>query len=924
MRKTPDIILREIKKVRESGGRALSLSRSRGLGGVVLYEVPEELFELEELETLNLSGHMLTAVPDSIARLRNLQSLDLSDNKLTGLPDSFARLQNLRALDLSRNELAEFPAPLLGLRDLSVLYLGVNRIASLPDALGDLRNLTDLRLWANALTSFPESVTRLPELRVLSLGQNRIGDAPASLARLQKLTGLYLFDNKFTSIPEEVYRLGALEELSFGNYAPRPKKPKGEAEGNRIKEVSPEIVRLGRLSQLELKGNPVEIPPPEVVAEGAAAVRNYFRQLEAQGKDYLFEAKLLIVGEAGAGKTTLANKIENPDYELRDEDSTKGIEVRQWAFRMEDGRPFRVNIWDFGGQEIYHTTHQFFLTRRSLYVLVADSRKEDTDFYYWLNVVELLSDSSPLLIVKNEKQDRRRDINERQLRGQFSNLKEALRANFSTGRGVPEILTEIKHHVRSLPHVGALLPKSWVKVREALEGDPRNYISFDEYLAVCERNGFAEMADKLQLSGYLHDIGVCLHFQADRLLNKTVILKPKWGTDAVYKVLDNGRVIGNLGRFTRADLAAIWHEPEYAGMRDELLQLMINFKLCYELPESGHYTAPQLLTENQPRYGWDEAHNLLLRYAYEFMPKGIIVQFIVAMHRLIAKEHLVWKSGVVLEKDGTRAEVVEYYDKRELRVRVAGRRPRELMTVVTYELDKIHASYNERLRYKKLVPCNCAECRGSREPHFYLADVLARFRDDRQPLIQCQKSYEMVAVSSLVDDAFDRGGAGRSPRGRGPRAPAPARDQVFISYSHSDRVWLERLRKMLAPLRRGQKISFWDDTEIRAGEKWQERIEQALGSARVAVLLVTPDFLASDFIAEHELPPLLASAERDGLKILWVAVSHSLYRQTEIAQYQAANDPARPLDSLGAAELNRALVGVCEEILRALDLPVAP
>ena len=84
------------------------------------------------------------------------------------------------------------------------------------------------------------------------------------------------------------------------------------------------------------------------------------------------------------------------------------------------------------GQEIYHATHQFFLTKRSLYALVADTRKEDTDFYYWLNVVELLSDNSPMLIILNEKQDRRREINERQLRGQFANLKEILATNLAT------------------------------------------------------------------------------------------------------------------------------------------------------------------------------------------------------------------------------------------------------------------------------------------------------------------------------------------------------------------------------------------------------------------------------------------------------------------------------------------------------------
>ena len=85
---------------------------------------------------------------------------------------------------------------------------------------------------------------------------------------------------------------------------------------------------------------------------------------------------------------------------------------------------FRVNLWDFGGQEIYHATHQFFLTKRSLYTIVADSRKEDTDFNYWLNIVELLGGDSPVLIIKNEKQDRERQIGEPQLRRRFKHIKE--------------------------------------------------------------------------------------------------------------------------------------------------------------------------------------------------------------------------------------------------------------------------------------------------------------------------------------------------------------------------------------------------------------------------------------------------------------------------------------------------------------------
>ena len=131
----------------------------------------------------------------------------------------------------------------------------------------------------------------------------------------------------------------------------------------------------------------------------------------------------MIVGEGGAGKTSLAKKIEDENYKLNsDEKSTEGIDVIKWKFPLPNGQEFRVNIWDFGGQEIYHETHQFFLSKRSFYILVADSREENTNFYWWLKVVELLSENSPVLIIKNEKQNRSCNINERELRGEFSSF----------------------------------------------------------------------------------------------------------------------------------------------------------------------------------------------------------------------------------------------------------------------------------------------------------------------------------------------------------------------------------------------------------------------------------------------------------------------------------------------------------------------
>ncbi|MEA5532792.1 COR domain-containing protein [Crocosphaera sp. XPORK-15E] len=757
-----DIPLRvkqKIKEAKENNLITLYLSRNK------LTNLPESLTNLTQLTTLYLSQNQLTNLPESLTNLTKLTRLDLSYNKLTNLPESLTNLTKLTRLDLSRNKLTNLPESLTNLTQLTRLDLSGNELTNLPESLTNLTQLTRLDLSGNELTNLPESLTNLTQLTALNLSYNKLINLPESLTNLTQLTTLYLNDNKLTNLPEFLTNLTQLTELNLsGNRITNlPEFLTNLTQlttlylnDNRITNLPESLTNLTQLSTLDLRGNPLESPPIEVAEKGIYAIREYFRQIKEEGKDYLYEAKLLIIGEPGAGKTTLAQKIQNPNYQLKEEDSTKGIDVIQWDFEMSNGQQFRVNIWDFGGQEIYKATHQFFLTKRSLYTLVADTRQEDTDFYYWLHTSELFGDQSPILIIKNEKQDRQREINQPTLRKQFLNLKETLATNLATNRGLADILTQIKHYISNLPHVGDALPKTWVRVREVLEKDERNYISLDNYLEICQENGFKKREDKLQLSGYLHDLGVCLHFQDDPLLKQTVILKPEWGTAAVYKVLDNATVINNLGKFTQANLENIWSEEKYINKQNELLKLMMKFKLCYQIPGANNdniYIAPQLLTESQPDFNWDENNNLIIRYTYEFMPKGIITQFIVVMNKYIKEQKYVWKSGVILDKDQTLAEIIEYYDKREIKIRIIGKNKKDLMTIVTYKLDKIHDQFPP-LKCDKWIPCNCQSCKNNQDPNFYPFEVLRDFAIDGDS-IQCQKSRKMIDARSLIDDIIN-------------------------------------------------------------------------------------------------------------------------------------------------------------------------
>jgi len=731
------------------------------------------------------------------------------------------------------------------------LACGGDPLTEVPPELA-LLSLWGLSLRGNRLASLDPVL--LADLESLELGENDLDEVPSGTFQLTKLKHLDFSGNRLTTIEPSFKALASLEYLDLS--------------GNHLTSVPEFVGELPALRHLDLRGNSIANLPRELYANkplSSRELRAYFRQLHEEGSDYLCEAKLLIVGEGGAGKTTLARKLLDARYALDPtEDNTEGIDISEWEFpahiRAGDrGEPhdslISVHIWDFAGQQITYATHQFFMTARSLYVLLVDNRRENANFDYWLNVVELLSDGSPMLVVKNEKQGVLCSINETAARAQFQNVKDIVSADLANEQAVENLTRLIQGHIQLLPHIGSHLPRTWKRVRQALLEKSRHvsHISKDELLTLCDQHGFKRHEDKLQVAQFLHDLGACVYFQNDPPLANFVILRPTWATRAVYRVLRDRAITLANGRFSKSDInKRLWHEPDLVPVQADLLELMRKFKLCYPLDETGDYLIPQLLPKNQPAYEWKAFGNLQIFYEYEFMPKGLLARAIVSLYRLIEDQSLVWQDGVILNNsekrpkgelteggEEARAEILEDSTKRRISIRVVGKTERQLLGIITNAIEDIHSGYR-RLKVRKMIPCRCKSCKTAEAPFFFDVQKVREFARKGRASMQCQDSAEDVQVSALLSTI---GESVASAGGDGTLLAPPTLDDIFISYAwggDSERV-AELIEAAFA--RRGIRVR--RDKKELAYKADIDAFMTALSSGARVVLVISDGYLTS-------------------------------------------------------------------------------
>lgn len=475
---------------------------------------------------------------------------------------------------------------------------------------------TTLNLSGMGLTDVPEAITRLTSLQELDLSNNPLTSVPEAIGGLTSLQALDLSNNQLTSVPEAITLLAGLRVIN-------------------------------------LRGNDLIAIPEEFLEESrsdAQTILRYYTDWLTKPKRRLSEAKVLLVGEGKVGKTSLVNRMIDNEFHS-DEKQTDGILIRQWHAPFEGG-DLRLNVWDFGGQEIQHSTHQFFLSRRSVYVLVLDSRagEHQSRLDYWLRIIGNYGGDSPVIVVLNKADEHALKLDEHLYQSKFPSIAGFVRASCKTGQGIDELRSKIVEVAGGLRHVRMDWLQTWFDVRAALENSGRDYLRVERYEEICEDHGITYPSERQQLLRYLHDLGVQLHFE-DVALIGTNILQPEWVTRGVYAIVTDRGVSAANGVLRKADLSRILDGRRYPHDTPMfIVNVMRQFELCVPMGTGSdeHWLIPDLLSPSQPGdLVWDEGDSLGFQYRYEVLPGSVMSRFIANTWPMVHKD-IAWRNGIAL------------------------------------------------------------------------------------------------------------------------------------------------------------------------------------------------------------------------------------------------------------------------------------
>jgi GTPase SAR1 family protein len=729
-----------------------------------------------------------------------------------------------------------------------------------------LTQLTQLNLWQNKIKDL-NPLQHLVKLTQLDLGGNHGISDLSPLQHLTQLTQLYLLNNQISDL-SPLQHLTQLTRLDLRS--------------NKISQITLDFLNcFPELTTLQLDGNPIQNIPREIFDKQKTnvlpEVRHYLEGV-AKASSQVYQAKIILIGNGRVGKTCLVKRWLDNTFNPA-EPSTHAIQLRHHELetlaRAKKFTNIQLNIWDFGGQDIYHATHRLFMKTHAWFILVWDAQTEaeaelnyrNYPLRYWLDYTKYLGDNSPVLIVQTKRdRDGKRGIEQWEELHKNYNLIDFLTVESSKEKrnGFQEFTDCLEEQIEKILESSyTALPTAWWQVQQQiqeLKERSEKMISVAQFEQYCEKSKL-NRAQARTLLQYSHDIG--LLFYPENLFQNQIILDQKWAIEAVYTLFDRNGLFPRLihaGEFSRQDLQYVWQTFSQAE-QELFLSFMKSCEICFEIDwdikpfEKRRLLAPALLPDEKPvgLVTWQHVESKwFVRYQYRFLHYGNLQSFLGRTHHLATD---LWKNGCQLEDKHGNLALVEGFFAREaqyLQVCVTGENPQVLLDRIRNELEEIqqddHVTELLSLDGQHFVEREQLALHPKENPHIQAEDGVWLQYNDFQHFLQKNPHEVFMPAKKVI--------------------------KIFVSYAHEDSSLRELLVKGLTKHLKHREIEylFWTDKDIRLGKEWRAEIEQSLENTEVALLLVSANFAASDFINTDELPEFFKRKQSDGYLIIPVLV----------------------------------------------------
>jgi len=820
------------------------------------------LKNLPELETLKLTGNSIVDL-SPIQSLRNLRELEIGENYFK-IFDSSIINKNLKKLNISCSDLDS-----LNLKNLNIESLNISGCNIYDCNLIDLPYLANLKTSLLTIGSF--IFKNLPKLSTINLRKTQLINI--SIKNLKSLHHLDLADNQITSLLI-LESTPSLKQICLSQ--------------NRINHIDSilELVKNNyQLTYIDIFKNPFVDIAEGLIIQGnnLSVIKAYIKSL-TKGVVASNSVKLIFIGNPTVGKTTLVNSLINNEFDEQIS-STHGIIHKSWAVQGNK-EIINVSMWDFGGQEYYHSTHRLYLTNNSIYIVVwsSDTNSEGKvnisikptgakefinteidcfDYRYWLFKCRSYAKDSDIIIVQNKI-----DLHGEQLidpiaikkynvnNSNIYNLslhatwKEQDDTNILSFKLFEKKLIKIIDNNALRMKLGTY----WNKIKEFII-ENRNkkeykYISFNNFESLCKTidPDISNELDALIL--YLEESSeiICGRNNNDKIVY--VFIDPSWVCTKIYEIL-NIKVLNNHGCFYFSEI------EEFTGLDNTISQILVYFMLKNELIFSSiqniEYIAPQYLPQSIKSYNKDK-RDLIKFHLEDLSEIALVIKFSEYLHGAIISRFIsrfgihcqyptYWKNGIIFKKSDCKCFVNCITN--ENKIIISTTPDNKQNNTIKDIYDSFKQINNEE--QKLLISTDSI--------NFIASDILEKSIQQgiNEILSTTNNKLNLNSFNFLINSTMGK-------------------TKLFISYAHDDdnnghvTMFLNKFEKILKGQRKFP-YELWTDKDLRIGEDWHSNIQEAIYETNMGLFLISQSFFASEYIELNEFYKLLERNRVDKIKL---------------------------------------------------------